>query len=54
MTLAELIQLVSYKLAALNSARASAASVGDMNQVVSLDSQIAQTQLTLDQLKTLV
>jgi hypothetical protein len=28
-------------------------SVGDMNQVVSLDSQIAQTQLTLDQLKTL-
>ncbi len=54
MTLAELIQLVSYKLAALNSARASAVSVGDMNQVVSLDSQIAQTQLTLDQLKTLV
>jgi hypothetical protein len=53
MSIAELIQLVSYKLAALNSARASAASVGDMNQVVSLDSQIAQTQLTLDQLKTL-
>jgi hypothetical protein len=53
MSIAELIQLVSYKLAALNSARASAVSVGDMNQVVSLDSQIDQTQLTLDQLKTL-
>jgi hypothetical protein len=53
MSIAELIQLVSYKLAALNSARASSVSVGDMNQVVSLDSQIAQTQLTLDQLKTL-
>ena len=53
MTLAELIQLVSYKLAALNSARSSAVSVGDLTQVVALDAQIAQTQLTLDQLKTL-
>ena len=53
MTLAELIQLVSYKLAALNSARAAAVSIGDLNQVVALDAQIAQTQLTLDQLKTL-
>ena len=54
MTLAELIQLVSYKLAALNSARASAVAVGDLNQVVSLDSQINLTQLTLDQLRSLV
>ena len=54
MTLAELIQLVSYRLAALNSARASAVAVGDLNQVVSLDSQINQTQLTLDQLRSLV
>jgi len=53
MSIAELIQLVSYKLAALNSARASAVSIGDLNQVVSLDAQISQTQLTLDQLKTL-
>lgn len=53
MTLAELIQLVSYKLAALNSARASAVSVGDLSQVVSLDAQIAQTQHTLDQLRSL-
>ncbi len=53
MTLAELIQLVSYKLAALNSARASAAAIGDLNQVVVLDAQINETQLTLDQLRTL-
>jgi hypothetical protein len=53
MTLAELIQLVSYKLSALNSARASAVSIGDLSQVVALDAQISQTQLTLDQLKTL-
>jgi len=51
MTLAELIQLVSYKLSALNSARASAVSVGDLTQVVSIDVQISQTQLTLDQLR---
>ncbi len=53
MTLADLIQLVSYKLAALNSARASAVAVGDLNQVVSLDAQISQTQITLDQLRSL-
>ncbi len=53
MSIAELIQLVSYKLTALNSARASAVSVGDLNQIVTLDSQIAETQLTLDQLRTL-
>jgi hypothetical protein len=53
MSISELIQLVSYKLSALNSAHASAVSVGDLSQVVALDSQIAQTQLTLDQLKTL-
>ena len=53
MSIADLIQLVSYKLSALNSARASAVSIGDLTQVVSLDSQISQTQLTLDQIKTL-
>jgi hypothetical protein len=53
MTLAELIQLVSYKLSALNSARASAVSVGDLSQVVNLDAQILQTQITLDQLRSL-
>lgn len=54
MTVEELIQLMGYKLAALNSARASAVSVGDLNQVVSLDAQISQTQITLDQLRSLL
>ena len=53
MSIADLIQLVSYKLSALNSARASAAAIGDLNQVVTLDAQINETQLTLDQLRTL-
>jgi hypothetical protein len=53
MTLAELIQLVSYKLSALNSARASAVAVGDLNQVVNIDAQISQTQITLDQLRSI-
>jgi hypothetical protein len=53
MSIADLIQLVSYKLAALNSARASAVAIGDLNHVVLLDAQINQTQLTLDQLRSL-
>jgi hypothetical protein len=53
MTLAEVIQLVSYKLSALNSARASAVAVGDLNQVVNIDAQISQTQITLDQLRSI-
>lgn len=53
MTLAELIQLVQNKLAALNSARATAATIGDLPQVVLLDAQINETQITLDQLNTL-
>ena len=53
MSLAELIQLVQNKLAALNSARATAAGVGDIPQVVLIDAQISETQITLDQLKTL-
>lgn len=54
MSLAELIQLVQSKLAALNSARGTAASLGDINQVILIDAQIVETQLTLDQLNTLV
>lgn len=53
MSLAEVIQLVQNKLSALNSARATAAQIGDIAQVVLLDEKITETQLTLDQLKTL-
>lgn len=53
MSLEELIRLVQNRLTALNGLRSTAAALGDVNQVILLDSQIQQTQLTLDQLNTL-
>lgn len=53
MSLDDLIRLMEARLAALNAARGYAAAVGDLNQVVTLDPQILQTQQTLDQLRTL-
>lgn len=54
MSIEDLIKLMEARLAALNSARASAAAVGDLNEVMRLDADIAQTQTTLDQLRTLI
>jgi hypothetical protein len=54
MSVQDLIRLMEARLAALNSARGSAAAVGDLAQVTRLDIDIAQTQTTLDQLRTLV
>ena len=53
MSLDNLIRLMEARLAALNSARGTAAAVGDLAQVTRLDIDIAQTQTTLDQLRTL-
>jgi hypothetical protein len=53
MSIEDLIRLMEARLAALNSARGSAAAVGDLAQVTRLDIDIAQTQTTLDQLRTL-
>jgi hypothetical protein len=53
MSVEDLIRLMEARLAALNSARGSAAAVGDLAQVTRLDIDIAQTQTTLDQLRTL-
>ena len=53
MSLEDLIRLMEARLAALNSARASAANVGDLNEVLRLDADISTTQITLDQLRTL-
>lgn len=53
MTLDELIRLMEARLSALNGARASAAAVGDLAQITRLDADVAQTQQTLDQLRTL-
>lgn len=53
MTLVELLKLLRAKLATLSSARATATATGDLARVVMLDEQIAETQQTLDQLRTL-
>ena len=53
MSIEDLIRLMEARLAELNSARGSAAAVGDLAQVTRLDIDIAQTQTTLDQLRTL-
>lgn len=53
MSIEDLIRLMEARLAALNSARATAASVGDLAQVTRIDADVVQTQTTLDQLRTL-
>ena len=47
MTLQDLIRIVSAKLTALNSAKATAMSLGELDRVVQLDADIEQTQATL-------
>lgn len=54
MSITELIRLIEAHLAALNSARASAAAIGDLSQVTRLDADVLKTQTTLDQLRTLL
>lgn len=54
MTIPQLISLVSNRLAALNSNRATAAALGDIERIDALDREIEATQRTLDALNTLV
>lgn len=54
MSIDELIRLMEARIVALNAARASAAQAGDIGQITRLDTDIVQTQTTLDQLRTLV
>ena len=54
MKVPDLIRLLQKKIAALNSARSTAEALGDIDQIVVIDAQITETQLTLDQLNTLV
>lgn len=53
MSLNDLIRLVRARLAALNSAQATAAAIGDVEQTVRIAAEVSQTQTTLDQLLTL-
>ena len=54
MNLTDIIRIVSNRLDALRAQRVLAVHVGDLEQVTRLDADIAQTQTTLDQLRTLV
>ncbi|MCA3519113.1 MAG: hypothetical protein IOC87_02830 [Rhodobacter sp.] len=53
MTVAELIEMCERRILHLNAVRGSAANLGDMQQVSSVDAQITATQNTLNQLRTL-
>lgn len=54
MDIAEIIRLLENKLAELQRSRASIAEVGNIEAVMQLDSQIIQTQVTLEKLKLVV
>jgi hypothetical protein len=54
MTIQELIDLVSRRLAYFSQLRTSASNLGDTAQVASLDTQLAETEATLAQIKTLL
>jgi|GEM_PF-2759787 hypothetical protein len=49
-TRAELIELVRCKIANLNALRTSAQALGDVQRVADLDTEITETQITLDEL----
>jgi hypothetical protein len=51
MTLAHLITMLSNRLAALNSAHATAVGLGNVDEVARLDGEIEETQTTLRQLQ---
>jgi len=53
MTVTDLIRLMTNKLATLNGQRTTAVVHGDVELLVALDAQIAETQATLDQLRSL-
>jgi len=52
MTLQELVSLLANKLASLNIAKSTATASGDIAAVLRLDDEIAETQDTLNKIKT--
>ena len=53
MTIAQLITLAANRLMALNAARATAVALGNISLLDGLDADIAETQATLNQLRSL-
>lgn len=53
MTLNDIVVLLGNRITALNGALSHASAVGDIDRVVALEAEIAETQATLTQLQTL-
>jgi hypothetical protein len=53
MKVAELVTLMANKLSYLNTAKSTAIASGDLDAVLRLDSEISETQATLEALQTL-
>lgn len=53
MTLDEIIQILTNRLATLSSRRADMVTLGDLDAVATIDAEVIETQATLDQLKSL-
>jgi hypothetical protein len=53
MQISELIKIVANRIAALKSRRTLATAAGDLEQVVTLDNQIEETQTTYAKLQTI-
>ena len=54
MKMQELVTLMANKLAYLNTAKSTATALGDVEAVLRLDSEISETQATIDALQTLM
>lgn len=53
MTIPDLISLAQNRLATLNGARASAVAAGQADRIAALDDEIAETEDTLEQLRSI-
>ena len=53
MTVTEIIEMLGRRLTNLSQLRSSADKLGDLDRVSALDAEIAETQSTLDALRTL-
>jgi len=51
MQIEEVVQIIGNRLATLNNGRAQAVAVGDLAAVMTIDAQIEETKLTLEQLR---
>ena len=51
MRIADLINILTNRIASLNAQKVHATSVGDLQRVLTLDEEITETETTLNQLK---